>query len=182
VAAKPALPDHTGDAYAAPLICINAALARCWSLAGSHKESAMSDHDHQASKTVLTAAADHFLARLREWWRRSGELASMDRTELQRMAGEFGMSVRDLEELVTRGPQAADLLHERMHALGIARADVEDVARGLMRDLERTCACCDGKDACKQDLEQRPDDPAWKDYCPNATSLESVRRAKGRFA
>lgn len=141
----------------------------------------MSDPSQQTPKTVFTAAAEHFLARLREWWR-SSELAGIDRTELQRMAGEFGMSVRDLEELVARGPHAADLLHERMRALGIARADVEDVARGLMRDLERACACCNEKEECKHDLEQRPDDPAWKDYCPNATSLESVRRTKGRFA
>ena len=142
----------------------------------------MSDTHHQASKPVLTAAAHRFLAQLREWWQRRTELASIDRTELQRMAQEFGMSVRELKELAARGPQAADLLGERMRALGIARADVEDVARGLMRDLERTCACCDGKDACRHDLVQRPDDPAWRDYCPNATSLESVRRAKSRFA
>jgi len=142
----------------------------------------MPDRSQHTSKTIFTAAADHFLARLREWWQRSGEFANIDRTELQRMAGEFGMSVRDLEDLVSRGPQAADQLHERMRALGIARADVEDVARGLMRDLERACACCDGKETCRHDLEQRPDDPAWKDYCPNAVSLESVRRAKGRFA
>ncbi len=141
----------------------------------------MPDRSQQTSKTVLTAAAEHFLARLREWWQRS-ELAGIDRNELQRMAGEFGMSVHDLEHLVARGPHAADQLHERMHALGIARADVEHVARGLMRDLERSCACCNDKDACKHDLAQRPDDPAWQDYCPNATSLESVRRAKGRFA
>jgi hypothetical protein len=142
----------------------------------------MSDLNHQTSKTAVTSAVDHFLKRLREWWQRSGELSGMDRTELQRMAGEFGMSVRDLQELVARGPHAADLLRERMQALGIARADVESMARGLMQDLERTCACCDGKEACGQDLEQRPDDPAWKDYCPNAISLESVRRAKGRLA
>jgi hypothetical protein len=142
----------------------------------------MSNPNRQTSKTVVTAAADHFLRRLREWWQRGSELASIDRTELQRMAGEFGMSVRDFEDLVERGPRAADLLRERMRALGIARADVDATARGLMHDLERTCACCHGKDACRQDLEQRPDDPAWKDHCPNAISLESVRRAKGRFA
>jgi hypothetical protein len=151
------------------------------SLLGSRKESAMTDPNEQTSKTILTTAAEHFLARLREWWQRS-ELAGIDRTELQRMAGEFAMSVHDLEHLVALGPHAADQLHERMRALGIARADVEDVARGLMRDLERACACCNDKDACRHDLAQRPDDPAWQGYCPNATSLESVRRAKGRFA
>jgi hypothetical protein len=69
-----------------------------------------------------------------------------------------------------------------MQALGIARADIERLAQGLMRDLERTCACCNDKGACKQDLAKRPDDPAWNDYCPNTISLESIKKTKGRFA
>ena len=30
-----------------------------------------------------------------------------------------------------------------------------------MRDMERTCACCDEKGVCEKDLAARPDDPAW---------------------
>ena len=71
---------------------------------------------------------------------------------------------------------------QRMHALGITRTDVERVASGLARDLEKSCACCNDKDTCKRDLASGPGDPAWKDYCPNAISLESIKRAKGRFA
>lgn len=145
-------------------------------------EIAMSHPTHQASRTVLTTAAEHFLTRLRAWWHRHAELRSVDRAELERIAGEFGMTARDLEDLTARGPHAAALLHDRMQALGIARADVERLAHGLMRDLERTCACCSDKRACKQDLAQRPDDHAWKDYCPNAISLESIKKTKGRFA
>lgn len=142
----------------------------------------MSNPKHQASKTALTTAAEHFLTRLREWWHRHGELRKVDRGELERIAAEFGMTARDLEDLAAQGPRAADLLHERMQALGIARSDIERLAQGLMRDLERTCACCNDKGACKQDLAKRPDDPAWKDYCPNAISLESIKGTKGRFA
>ena len=142
----------------------------------------MPNPTHQASKTILTTAAEHFLTRLREWWQRHGELRNIDRTELDRIAGEFGMNARDLQALAAQGPHAADLLYQRMQALGIARADVERLAHGLTRDLERTCACCSDKAACKQDLAQRPDDSAWKDYCPNAISLESVKKTKGRFA
>ena len=142
----------------------------------------MSKPTEQAPRTALMAAADHFLDRLREWWQRHNEFAGVDRDELERIAGEFGMTGRDLEGLVARGPHAADLLYERMQALGVARADVERVAHGLMRDLERTCACCNDKGACKQDLAKRPDDPAWKDYCPNATSLESIKKTDGRVA
>ena len=134
------------------------------------------------SRNVLTAAAEQLLARVREWWQRHNELGSFDRNELQRIAGEFGMTASELEGLVARGPHAADLLYQRMQTLGITRTDVERVASGLARDLEKSCACCNDKVACKRDLASGTDDPAWKDYCPNAISLESVKRAKGRFA
>jgi len=142
----------------------------------------MSKPTEQASRTALMEAGDHFLARLSEWWHRHDEFGSLDRGEVERIAGEFGMTGRDLEGLVARGPHAADLLYQRMQALGMARADVERVAHGLMGDLERTCACCNDKGTCKQDLAKRPDDPAWKDYCPNAVSLEAIKKAKGRVA
>jgi hypothetical protein len=57
-------------------------------------------------------------------------------------------------------------------------ADIQHVAPGQMRDLERTCACCDEKRICKQDLTDRPSARVWKDYCPNAISLTSSRDAK----
>jgi hypothetical protein len=68
-----------------------------------------------------------------------------------------------------------------MAALGLSRSDVERIGHGLMRDLEKTCACCNDKSQCKKDLAARPRDGAWKDYCPNTVSLESVGKTKGRF-
>lgn len=128
-----------------------------------------------------TGIADRFLVRLRDWWQARDELGNLDRQELERLAGEFGMSARDLEDLAAHKPGAPDLLYERMHALGITSADAERVARGLMRDLERTCSCCADKGACRKDLAGNPEDPAWKAYCPNAIVLESVQSTKGRF-
>ncbi len=127
------------------------------------------------------AAVDALLARLRDWWRARNELAGIDQSELGRIAGELGMTAEDLEDLVARGPDAANLLYERMRALGISRADVERSAHGLMRDLERTCACCNEKGVCEKDLTKQPNDPGWKNYCPNAVSLEFLTRLKGHF-
>jgi hypothetical protein len=130
----------------------------------------------------LTAIAEHFLTRLRAWWLHRNELGSIDPNELERIAGEIGMTGRNLQQLAARGPDAADLLLERMHTLGITRDDVERVSRGLMRDLEKTCTCCNEKGGCSRDLATRPNADAWKDYCPNAISLDSVKKIKGRFA
>jgi hypothetical protein len=128
----------------------------------------------------IAAPAEGIIARWRAWWRKHHELADLPRDELQRLASDFGMASRDLEDLVAKGPHAADLLHERLAALNLTRSDVERIARGLVRYLERTCACCGDKAACKKDLATQPDDPGWKQYCPNATSLEAILRSKGR--
>jgi hypothetical protein len=134
------------------------------------------DHTSLALK-----ATEDFLARLRTWWQYYNELGGMDRGEVDRIAADLGMTARDLEDLVARGPDAAALLYQRMTALGLSRSDVERTASGLMRDLERTCTCCDHKGVCEKDLAGRPEDPAWRSYCSNAISLNSVAGRKGRF-
>ena len=121
------------------------------------------------------------LARVRDWWRTQNELADINRNELDRVAADLGMTAGDLEDLVARGPDATNLLYERMRVLGISREEVARAAYGIMRDLEKTCACCNEKGVCKEDLTKTPDDPGWKSYCPNAVSLESLARLKDHF-
>jgi hypothetical protein len=123
-------------------------------------------------------AVEALLTRVRDWWRRHDELSGVDPKELGRVAADLGMSTNALKDLAARGPDAANLLYERMHALGISRADVDSAANGLMRDLQRTCACCNEKGICEKDLEECPSDPVWKRYCPNAVTLESLARLK----
>ena len=64
--------------------------------------------------------------------------------------------------LFAGGPEAANLLYERMRALGISKAEVNEAAQGVMWDLERTCACCNKEGACAKDLAKNSDDPVWK--------------------
>jgi hypothetical protein len=126
------------------------------------------------------AALEALLARVRDWWVARNELGNIDQSELGRIAGELGMTSEDLQDLVARGPDAADLLFDRMRALGIAKEDVERSAHGLMRDLEKTCACCNEKGLCEKDLTKDPADPGWRRYCPNAVTLDSLANLKGR--
>lgn len=123
-------------------------------------------------------AVEALLVQFRDWWQSRGSLAGIAAHDLERIANDLGMSAADLEDMMTRGPQAADFLHERMRALGLSRADVERNAVGLMSDLERTCAHCSAKGACEKDLVSDPAKPDWKGYCPNVVSLESLARLK----
>jgi hypothetical protein len=127
-------------------------------------------------------AMKSLLTRLRDQWRARSEFASIDQSELDLIANDLGMTAKDLEVLVERGPDAANLLYERMSTLGISREDVERAAHGLMRDLERTCACCNDKGVCEKDLKSRSDDPGWKNYCPNAVSLQDLAKLKDHLS
>jgi hypothetical protein len=144
-------------------------------------EVGMSQADEGEPAVGTLTAVHHFLSRLRDWWRRRSELDTMDPEELERIAKDLGMTGPELKNLAARGPDAAHLLYERMQVLGLTKVDVERVAQGLMRDMERTCACCDEKGVCEKDLAARPDDPAWAGYCPNAAALTSVKIIKGHF-
>jgi hypothetical protein len=140
----------------------------------------MSTAEHRSPWAVWKDAGDVpslFCA----WWRRRSELDAMDRRELEHIAGDLGMTGAELKDLAAHGPHAADQLRERMRLIGIAGADVEQVALGLMRDLERTCTRCQEKRRCGRDLARRPDDPAWGGYCPNAIALTAVKNATHRI-
>jgi hypothetical protein len=125
-------------------------------------------------------AVGALLGRVRDWWRRQDELGTLDDKEIGRVAADLSISTSALRDLVARGPDAAHLLYERMRALGISEADVRRAADGVMRDLQRTCACCGEKGVCEWDLRERPDDPVWKSYCHNAVTLESLTKLKAR--
>lgn len=134
-------------------------------------------HDNPA----LVQAAQALLGRLRIWWQQGSEFDTIDSREIQRIGAELGMTVSDLRNLVARGPDGANLLYRRMKALGISRSDVERTAQGLMHDLERTCCCCDQKKKCTADLNANPEHSRWKEYCPNAISLQGAAGMRGRF-
>lgn len=131
-----------------------------------------------AQSGMEAGAGGHVFERLRTWWRRRTELDRMDRDELARLAEDVGVTAAELRDLEARGPHASDLLYERMHALGLGKADVDALAPGVLRDLERTCSQCLDKGVCQRDLAIRPDDPAWAGYCPNAEALTCVKIAK----
>jgi hypothetical protein len=144
-------------------------------------EDAMPQADKCEPAGGKLAAIHHWLWRLRDWWSRRSELDTMDPEELERIAQDLGMTGPELKDLAARGPDAVHLLYERMHVLGLAKVDVEQIAQGLMRDMERTCSCCNEKGVCERDLAARPDDPVWGGYCPNAPALTSVKIINGRF-
>jgi hypothetical protein len=99
------------------------------------------------------------------------ELDRMDRTELDRVSHELGMSATELRRVLGFGDHAADLLLRRMQNLYL---DPRKVDPAVMRDLQRSCACCRAKTLCAHELEDRPKGATWPKYCPNELTLGAL--------
>jgi hypothetical protein len=121
------------------------------------------------------------LARLSHWWRnrvfvRDGiAQLSVDAEETQHIARDLCCNEQELFELARRGPDAADLLPQRMAALGLESVEVGRSDPVLLRDLQRLCALCDSKGRCMRDLASDPNDPIWEQYCPNEATLNGLK-------
>ena len=113
----------------------------------------------------------------REWTRRSSarfELKCCGEDELERMAKDIGLPSSELRRLASLGPDSADLLLRRMAALDLDRNEVSQTEPRTFQDLQRVCTMCDHHRRCRGDLARDADDPAWHDYCPNASTLMAL--------
>lgn len=107
----------------------------------------------------------------------AAELGCCAEEEVARMAHEAGVTTAEFRTLAGKGPHAADLLLERMAALGLDSDEVARVEPAVFHDLQRVCSMCEAHGRCTRDLKRDAADPAWKDYCPNAETLTDLERA-----
>lgn len=133
----------------------------------------------------LAAVAGHptVLGRVGAWWKawreRRATLAAFDLwspSELARLAGDAGVPSGELRVQAGKWPDAADLLRPRLATVGLDLATIEREAPAVLRDLQRVCADCAHKGACKHDLASSSDAPGWRKYCLNAGTLDAMRR------
>ena len=125
---------------------------------------------------------DWLLAACHDWtWSRKfrQSLDECDRYEVERMAHEFGLSPRELSRMSKIGPGAADLLRQRMAAMGLDPEAVDQSEPATMRDLQRLCSACISKKVCRRDL-RGDHNSAWVKYCPNAGTLFALQCGAGR--
>jgi len=113
---------------------------------------------------------------LSDWVRRpyaSGVLCGGE-LEIERIARDVCMTPAELRAVAKRGPEAADLLLERMAALDLDPVEVAQVGPQTFRDLQRACALCESKRRCARELAHDSSAPQWQDYCPNAQTLMAL--------
>ena len=113
------------------------------------------------------------------WARRAAlnELAAYDPTGVAHVAQDLGISVADLHMLVRQDKTAADLLYRRLETLRLDPTSVDPV---LMRDLQRCCSKCNSKRLCAHELEDKPKDASWPNYCPNEDTIAALEKDRHR--
>ncbi len=116
-----------------------------------------------------------------QWWSSwtgsdSADLRLCGDEGIKRIAEEAGMAPGELLRLARKGPGAADLLRPRMEAIGLDPNEVARTEPQTLHDMQRLCSMCSSHGRCARDLSHNPADPAWKNYCPNAGTLDALDR------
>jgi len=91
--------------------------------------------------------------------------------EIERIANDSGVSVAEIHKLVSRGPQAPNLLLRRMAILDLDSSEVGRIEPLAFAELKKGCSLCDSRRRCVKDLARDSSDPVWEEYCPNAGML-----------
>jgi len=127
---------------------------------------------------------------LRHWddWKRrsraSAEIVRCSFEERAHLARDIGVSEAELCVLAGKGADAAALLSQRLDQLQLKPTDIRNTEPLALRDLQRVCTLCASKRKCKHDLVERPWSRAWRQYCPNAPTLDALlaqRSGQHRF-
>ena len=121
---------------------------------------------------------DSIIAAFRDWVRNGRlnlRLDECDSYEVARMARDVGLSPNELRRMSKLKPDAAKLLLDRMAALRLDPGTLTKNDPSTMHDLQRLCSNCASKKRCQRDLVGHRDDPVWRQYCPNAGTLEALQ-------
>ncbi len=123
---------------------------------------------------------EFLIGKFADWLRHRRELSEirrMNRTDFDAIARDLRVSSDDLNRLVQIGPHGADELPEMLKNLGIEGADLARTQPLLVRDMQRVCAMCRDKAQCDGDLAAGTTAEHYRDYCPNAPTIDALSDA-----
>jgi len=116
---------------------------------------------------------------LAEWygrWRstpRPSELANCAPGDVERLAQDLGLTVRELRVLERTGDEPL-LLPRMLAALKIDAAALARSDPAAFRDLQRVCTLCDCKRRCASELSAGDARSTYEAFCPNALTLKAI--------
>jgi hypothetical protein len=91
------------------------------------------------------------------------------------MVKDLGLSPAEIRALATKGSNAKELPC-LLDALRISIRALAEQEPMLLNDLRRTCAICEHKRECDDDIAAGTLVPAYQNYCLNVQTLDALRR------
>ena len=102
--------------------------------------------------------------------------------EVMRMAKDIGVTPSQLQELVRKGPDSANLLKRMLVALHVDPKIIADMDPLVMREMQWLCITCNNKKRCEHELAKGTATEHFHEFCPNAVSIEEVLDQKGQLS
>ena len=99
--------------------------------------------------------------------------------EVMRMAQEIGVTPTQLREL-SKGHGNANLLKSMLVALHVDPKVIADMDPLVMRELKWLCITCSNKKRCEHELAKGTAEEHFREFCPNAVSLDELFDQKGQ--
>src|SRR5262249_8576042 len=108
------------------------------------------------------------------------ELGQCTQDDVMSIAKDLGMSVSDLRSLAAKGPGAAHALRKMLLALSVDPQALANTNPAVMRDLQRLCMVCSHKGRCQHELAEGTAAEHFREFCPNAYTLDALLEQKGQ--
>jgi hypothetical protein len=102
------------------------------------------------------------------------EFAMCGTEEVARMAKDIGVTPSQLQELVRKGPDSANLLKRMLVALRVDPKIIADIDPLVMREMKWLCITCGSKKRCKHELAKGTATEHFHEFCPNAVSINEL--------
>jgi len=128
--------------------------------------------------TYVLDAIANWVNKYRRLYDRHGDLGQCSRDEVMRIANDLAVPPTELRALAAKGPASADLLEKMLIALRVDPTALAQSNPAVMRDLQRLCVACGQKGRCQHELTEGTAVEHFRDFCPNAFTLDALFKQK----
>jgi hypothetical protein len=133
--------------------------------------------DYESLQSILNSIAQ-WIVKYRNARSAREELRNCTADDVAAIARDLRVSPGELASLAQKGPDAANLLRKLLVGLDV---DPEGLAHDdpvVMRDLQRLCITCGHKRRCELDIATDVITQNFREYCPNAYTLNALLKGK----
>jgi hypothetical protein len=132
-------------------------------------------------EAALKAIAD-WVTRYRNAIGFNNEFGMCGPDEVMRMAKDIGVTPSQLQELVRKGPDSANLLKRMLVALHVDPKIIAEIDPLVMREMKWLCITCSNKKRCEHELAKGTATEHFHEFCPNAVSIDELLDQKGQLS